>query len=147
LARRRQALASGVPKMGVFARRPAAKSTARDGMHPSRDRHKENTVRTIPLVVAAAMAALGAAHATAQGSDPNLGRNLAATCANCHGTNGISVGEVETLAGKPKDELVRKMQEFKRGAKPATIMTQLAKGYSDEQIEVVAGWFAAQKAK
>jgi cytochrome c553 len=90
---------------------------------------------------------LGAAHATAQGSDPNLGRNLAATCANCHGTNGVSVGEVESLAGKPKEELVRKMQEFKRGAKPATIMTQLAKGYTDEQIEVVAGWFAAQKAK
>jgi cytochrome c553 len=104
-------------------------------------------VRTISLVVAAAVAALGAAHAAAQGSDPNLGRNLAATCANCHGTNGVSVGEVESLAGKPKEELVRKMQEFKRGAKPATVMTQLAKGYTDEQIEVVAGWFAAQKAK
>jgi len=104
-------------------------------------------VRSIPMIGAALFAVLGAAHATAQGSDPNLGRNLAATCANCHGTNGVSVGGVESLAGKPKDELVRKMREFKQGTKPATVMTQLAKGYTDEQIEVLAGWFAAQKAK
>ena len=104
-------------------------------------------MRSIPMIGAALIAVLGAAHATAQGSDPNLGRNLAATCANCHGTNGVSVGEVETLAGKPRDEIVRKMQDFKTGAKPATVMHQLAKGYSDEQIQLMAGWFAAQKAK
>ena len=98
------------------------------------------------LAFVAAAALLGAAaSAAAQGSDPNLGRNLAATCANCHGTNGNSVGELESLAGKPKDELVRKMQEFKTGAKPATIMHQLSKGYTDEQIQTMAAWFAAQK--
>jgi cytochrome c553 len=52
---------------------------------------------------------------------------------------------VESLAGKPREEIVRKMQEFKAGTRPATIMNQLAKGYTDEQIEAVAGWFAAQK--
>ena len=31
--------------------------------------------------------------------DTNLARNLAATCANCHGTNGNSQGEVKSLAG------------------------------------------------
>ncbi|HXF46489.1 MAG TPA: c-type cytochrome [Burkholderiaceae bacterium] len=78
-------------------------------------------------------------------SDPNLGRNLAATCANCHGTNGHSAGTNESLAGKPKNELLQKLQEFKSGAKPATIMHQLAKGYTDAQLEAVAAWFAAQK--
>jgi sulfide dehydrogenase cytochrome subunit len=38
------------------------------------------------------------------------------------------------------------MQEFKSGAKPASIMPQLAKGYTDEQIALIAGWFAEQKA-
>lgn len=104
-------------------------------------------MRTIPLVMAAAVAAMGATYASAQGSDPNLGRSLAATCANCHGTNGNSVGGVESLAARPRDEIVRKMQEFKNGAKPATIMHQLAKGYTDQQIELLAAWFAAQKAK
>lgn len=101
----------------------------------------------IPIVLAAAVVALGAAHASAQGGDPNTGRSLAATCANCHGTNGVSVGGVESLAGKPKDEIVRKMQEYKSGAKPATIMHQLAKGYTDQQVELLAAWFAAQKVK
>ena len=119
---------------------------ARGTVRP-RNRHKENNVRSIPIIVAALSATLAAAPVAGQGSDPNLGRSLAATCANCHGTNGVSVGGVESLAGKPKDELVRKMREFKQGTKPATVMTQLAKGYTDEQIEVLAGWFAAQKAK
>lgn len=99
-----------------------------------------------PLALLAVAGLLATATpAAAQGSDPNLGRNLAATCANCHGTNGVSVGEVESLAGKPADELVRKMAEFKSGAKPATIMHQLAKGYTDAQIQAMAVWFAAQK--
>lgn len=104
-------------------------------------------MRLIPLFVAAVVATLGATTAAGQGSDPNLARSLAATCANCHGTNGVSQGEVESLAGQKKEDLVRKMQEFKSGKRPATIMHQLAKGYSDEQIDLIADWFASRKAK
>jgi len=104
-------------------------------------------VKSISMIGAAMIAALGAAHAAGQGNDPNLARNLAATCANCHGTNGVSVGEVASLAGRPKDEIGRKMQDYKNGTVPGTIMPQLAKGYTDAQIDLVAGWFAAQKAK
>jgi cytochrome c553 len=74
-----------------------------------------------------------------------LGRNLAATCANCHGTGGVSVGVTATLAGTPKADMVAKMQDFKAGRRPGTIMPQLAKGYTDPQIESIAAWFAAQK--
>jgi cytochrome c553 len=38
------------------------------------------------------------------------------------------------------------MQEFKSGARQGTVMNQLAKGYTDEQIDALAGWFAAQRA-
>jgi sulfide dehydrogenase cytochrome subunit len=69
-----------------------------------------------------------------------------ASPANCHGTNGVSRGGIESLAGKSKDDVVSKMQAFKTGTKPGTIMPQLAKGYTDAQIELAAGWFAAQKA-
>ena len=103
-------------------------------------------MRPIPPVVAA-MVALVAAPTAGQPSDPHLGRSLAATCSSCHGTNGVSAGEVASLAGRPKDELVRKMQDFKAGRLPGTIMPQLAKGYTDEQIDVVAAWFAVQTAK
>ena len=104
-------------------------------------------MRRVPIIIAATGAALVAAHSIAQGMDANLARGLAATCANCHGPNGVSQGEVESLAGQKMEDLVRKMQEFKTGKRPATIMHQLAKGYTDEQIALIAEWFAGRKAK
>ena len=101
-------------------------------------------MRRTLAVLGAALAAVTALPALAQGQDPNLGRNLAAGCANCHGTGGISQGTTESLAGMKKEDLVRKMQEFKSGAKPSTIMQQLTKGYTDEQVDLIAVWFATQ---
>jgi cytochrome c553 len=78
---------------------------------------------------------------------PNLnGQRLTATCANCHGTNGISAGgALPSLAGQSKDALVSSMKAFKVGTRQATIMHQIAKGYTDEQIESIAAYLAAQK--
>jgi cytochrome c553 len=89
--------------------------------------------------------AFAAMSAQAQDADPNLARGIAAGCANCHGTNGVSRGGTPSLAGQPKADLVRKMQDFKAGRTPSTVMTQLAKGYTDEQIDLAATFFAAQK--
>jgi len=69
----------------------------------------------------------------------------AGTCAMCHGTTGHSVGGNEPLAGMPKNEMVRKFKEFQSGAKPATVMHQLSKGFTDQQIDQIAAYFAAQK--
>ena len=89
---------------------------------------------------------LGVAQAEAR-PDPDLARNLAATCANCHGTNGRAVqgASNEELAGVPKDKLLQKLRDFRSGAKPATIMHQISKGYTEAQLELVAAYFAAQK--
>lgn len=74
-------------------------------------------------------------------------RSLVATCANCHGTEGESVqGEaMPRLAGLPKDYFVAQMQAFREGKRPATVMHQISKGYSNEQIESLASYFAAKK--
>lgn len=80
-----------------------------------------------------------------QAQDALQVRSWAAACANCHGTDGRAQPGMEALAGVSKDDLVKKMLDFKAGRKPATIMHQLAKGYSDEQIVAIAGYFAAQK--
>jgi cytochrome c553 len=81
----------------------------------------------------------------AQAQDALQARSWAAACANCHGTDGRAQPGMEALAGANKDDIVKKMLDFKAGRKPATIMHQLAKGYSDEQINAIAGYFAAQK--
>jgi len=83
--------------------------------------------------------------AGAQTMDPMQVRGWASTCATCHGTAGIAQPGMESLAGVNKDEMLRKMMDFKTGKKPATLMHQLAKGYSDEQLQALAGYFAALK--
>jgi len=81
----------------------------------------------------------------AQAQSTMQGRSLAATCANCHGTDGHAMGEMKPLAGLPAATILVAMNEFKDGRRPATLMHQLAKGYSDEQIGLIAAYFAAQK--
>ena len=101
-----------------------------------------------PLLVAAlALGAVFTLPARAQGGDPNLARNLAAACANCHGTNGVSQQGMPNLAGQQRGYLVQQMQDFRAGKRPATIMHQIAKGYSDEQIDALAVYFSAQKSR
>ncbi|NIC42148.1 c-type cytochrome [Aquabacterium sp. A08] len=97
--------------------------------------------RILPLIAA------GVLGATALGAHAQVSqvKVWAAACANCHGTNGRAQPGMEALAGKDKDELAQKMLDFKSGRKPATIMHQLSKGYSDEQIHAIAAYFAAQK--
>jgi len=72
-------------------------------------------------------------------------RSMAASCASCHGTNGIAQPGMESLAGQSREDLLKKMLDFKTGKKPATIMHQLSKGYSDQQLDELAGYFAALK--
>jgi sulfide dehydrogenase cytochrome subunit len=74
-------------------------------------------------------------------------KSLAATCANCHGTDGKAVdgSQVVSLAGLEKNYLVAQMKAFKAGTRPATVMHQISKGYSDTQIDTVATYFAAQQ--
>jgi len=93
----------------------------------------------------AAMAALALWTSPATAQDAHLARNLAATCANCHGTNGAARGDMKVLAGVKADTLIAMMSDYKTGAQPGTIMPQISKGYTDEQIKLIAGYFAAQQ--
>ncbi|HQU48598.1 MAG TPA: c-type cytochrome [Casimicrobiaceae bacterium] len=98
-------------------------------------------------ILAIPVLALAATTAFAQAPDANQARDMAATCANCHGTNGVSRGGTDSLAGRSKDDTASKMRAFKAGTRPGTVMPQLAKGFTDAQIDAMAGWFAAQPAK
>jgi cytochrome c553 len=97
-------------------------------------------------VASAAIAMSFASAAPAQESSLPV-RALAATCAACHGTDGRAIegAAVPGLAGMPQGTLAEQMNAFKNGARPATLMHQIAKGYSPAQIEQLAAYFAAQK--
>jgi cytochrome c553 len=103
-------------------------------------------MKLIPFSVVGALALAVIAPAAAQDSRALQTKALAATCANCHGTQGRPVdgSAVPGLAGRPASDIVEQMKAFKEGKREATVMHQLAKGYSDAQIEQIAAYFAAQ---
>ncbi len=107
---------------------------------------------TMPLRAALALAALGVAGAAFAAGEPARpdatlaqARNWAAACANCHGPDGRAPAgsPIPGLAGRQPDQLIAQMQAFKAGTREATVMHQIAKGYSNEQIAAIAAWFAA----
>jgi cytochrome c553 len=98
-----------------------------------------NATKGLAFVLAGIIWMSGAAAA-----DIVYARSLAATCFTCHGTDGHSVdGVPPSLAGQNRNYLLKQLQEFREGKRPATIMHQHAKGYTDEQLELIAGYFAA----
>jgi cytochrome subunit of sulfide dehydrogenase len=109
-------------------------------------------------ILAGLVLVLGSASAAAQQAappapsfaSPNLTpkgvQSMAAACSMCHGTNGKPVpnSTVAGLAGRPRDEIVQAMAQFKAGTKPATIMHQIARGYGDAEVAALADHFSTQ---
>jgi sulfide dehydrogenase cytochrome subunit len=91
------------------------------------------------------VAALTTTSADAQ-TPTTTARSLAATCTSCHGAADTNAADVPALAGVPKDDIVRIMRQYKTGTRAATVMQQLARGYTDDEIELIAAWFSAQNA-
>jgi sulfide dehydrogenase cytochrome subunit len=111
-------------------------------------------MRTILLGLASLGSAVALAQAPAPAAPnfapPNLSpkgvQSMAAACSMCHGTNGrpAAGSPVAGLAARPRDEIVQSMAQFKSGAKPATIMHQIARGYSDAEVAALADYFSRQ---
>ena len=91
----------------------------------------------VALFLAATLAALPVC------GQESTARSLAATCAACHGTDGrTATKDVVAIAGLPKEHIASQMRAFRDGTRPATVMHQIAKGYSDQQIDLMADYFS-----
>ena len=112
-------------------------------------------MRAAARALAGLTAAWGACIALAQQppafAPPNVTQrgvaSLAANCAACHGTQGrpAAGSPLSGLAGRSAAELVQIMTQFKEGKRPATLMHQIAKGYSDAEIAAMADYFSRQR--
>src|ERR1041385_3690646 len=75
----------------------------------------------------------------ALGAEAPLG---ASSCTGCHAARS-GVDAMPPLAGRT--DIAEAMLAFKSGARAATIMDRIAKGFSEEETRALAAWYAAQK--
>lgn len=78
------------------------------------------------------------------GNDISRAQMLSISCAGCHGPGGRSPGAIPSIAGRPAQTIERALKAFRSGERAATVMDRHAKGYSDEEIRLIAEYFAAQ---
>ena len=80
-----------------------------------------------------------------QAVEINRGMMLSHSCAGCHGTDGKSPGAIPSIEGKSAEFISRSLMEFRDGKRSSTVMGRHAKGYSDEEIKLIAKHFAGVK--
>jgi sulfide dehydrogenase cytochrome subunit len=69
----------------------------------------------------------------------------AAACSGCHASGATAATSVSRLYGRDAGDIVTAMTGFRDGSLPATVMTRIAKGFSDDELRAIAAWLAAQK--
>jgi len=72
---------------------------------------------------------------------------LSYNCYTCHGMEGKSMSMMPALNKLTSEELKKKLLDFKAGKSDATVMTRHAKGYSDEDIQMIADYIAGKNKK
>jgi cytochrome c553 len=92
--------------------------------------------------MAAAMGVLSVAAAAVASAEPPPG---AAACTGCHPSSARGISPVVRLAGLEQAAIVKAMQDFRAGRRVATVMDRIAKGFTDEEIQAIAAWYAGQR--
>lgn len=73
----------------------------------------------------------------------NQAAMLANTCAGCHGPEGNSQGPATpNISGLSDQFIMDAMEAYKDGDRYSTVMSRIARGYTDQQIELLAKYFS-----
>lgn len=75
--------------------------------------------------------------------DPHI-RTLAASCAACHGTNGVSQGSTPSLAGLDEPYFVKRILKYRAEEESTAVMSQHARGLTPHEITELAKYFSDQ---
>ncbi len=102
-------------------------------------------MRTIAFPVATLVLAL-AGPVTWAGGNPEAGKEKAATCVACHGETGVSpTPAFPSLAGQHASYIVAALRQYKSGDRTNPVMAAFVTALTDEDIEDLAAFYAAQE--
>ena len=90
-------------------------------------------------------AAIGCASIAAAGVAPAEPPAGAAACSGCHPASARVTSPVLRLAGLDQARIVRAMEDFRSGKRAATVMDRIARGFTDDEIQAIAAWYASQR--
>jgi cytochrome c553 len=93
-------------------------------------------------ILAAAIGCASIAAAAVASAEPPAG---AAACSGCHPASARVTSPVLRLNGLDQARIVRAMEDFRSGNRPATVMDRIAKGFTDAEIQAIAAWYASQR--
>jgi cytochrome c553 len=71
----------------------------------------------------------------------------ASSCSGCHATAKGAETQVPSLTGRNPADIEAAMRDFRSGARPATVMGTIAKGFTDDEITAIAAWYGGQKSR
>ncbi|MEQ5803753.1 c-type cytochrome [Halomonas sp. H10-9-1] len=105
-------------------------------------------MRKLLASLAITMGAVGAAHADLEAdADAAAGRDKAATCAACHGQEGISaVGTFPNLSGQQASYLAKQIMDIRDGTRVVPEMAGQVDSFSDQEAWDVAKFYADKNA-
>jgi len=84
---------------------------------------------------------------TAYGSNTAQGKQLSASCAGCHGDNGISLSQnYPNLAGQKNQYLITQLKAFKNGSRKNATMTAMTSALSEQDIVNISAYYSSLKA-
>ena len=93
-------------------------------------------------VLAAAIGLVSIAAAAVAWAEPPAG---AASCSGCHPASARVTSPVPRLVGLDRAAIVRAMQDFRSGQRTGTVMDRIAKGFTDDEIQAIAAWYATPR--
>ena len=100
-----------------------------------------SSIKRAMLVACTLVVATGASAA-----DVEKGKAKSAMCAACHGQNGKAmIPNYPNLAGQNAAYVVKQLRAFKDGIRKDPIMSGMAAGLSDEDMENLAAYYASMK--
>ena len=79
--------------------------------------------------------------------DMTINRLLASQCAQCHGTNGHAVGEMERLSDESYADLFEDLMDMRPEDRPEDIMDHQTLGYTDDQIRRIAAYYGLRSGR